>query len=148
MKTPTKIRVLLVDDHLMVRQTLRKLLKPFPNIEIIGEAADGDEAVAEVGTLRPTVVVMDINMQKMDGVTAARLIKTQYPDIAIVGLSADPKDYNVYAMERAGAFEVFTKERAYENLYDAIQRAVAANRSVFDVGKCSFPKRWCHKLTE
>jgi DNA-binding NarL/FixJ family response regulator len=130
MKTPTKIRVLLVDDHLMVRQTLRKLLKPFPNIEIIGEAADGDEAVAEVGTLRPTVVVMDINMQKMDGVTAARLINTQYPDIAIVGLSADPKDYNVYAMERAGAFEVFTKERAYENLYDAIQRAVAANRSV------------------
>ena len=130
MKTPAKIRVLLVDDHLMVRQTLRKLLKPFPNIEIIGEAADGDEAVAEVGTLRPTVVVMDINMQKMDGVTAARLIKTQYPDIAIVGLSADPKDYNVYAMERAGAFEVFTKERAYENLYDAIQRAVAANRSV------------------
>jgi DNA-binding NarL/FixJ family response regulator len=73
---------------------------------------------------------MDINMQKMDGVTAARLIKTQYPDIAIVGLSADPKDYNVYAMEKAGAFEVFTKERAYEHLYDAIQRAVAANRSV------------------
>ena len=130
METRINIRVLLVDDHPLVRQTLTTILKQHPNIEVVGEAGDGDEAVMSVELLRPAVVVMDINMQKMDGVTAARLIKKQYPQVAIVRLSADPKDYNVYAMHKAGVFEVFTKDSAYKNLYSAIQRAVAANKSV------------------
>ena len=82
MKIGSKVRVLLVDDHLMVRQTLRSILQPHPNIEVVGEAGDGDEAVVSVGTLQPDVVVMDMNMQKMDGITAARLIKTQYPHVS------------------------------------------------------------------
>lgn len=90
METRINIRVLLVDDHPLVRQTLTTILKQHPNIEVVGEAGDGDEAVMSVELLRPAVVVMDINMQKMDGVTAARLIKKQYPQVAIVGLSADP----------------------------------------------------------
>ena len=130
METTAKIRVLLVDDHPLARQTLMTILKMHPNIEVVGEAGDGDEAVLSAGVLKPAVVVMDINMRRMDGVTAARLIKKEYPEIAIVGLSADPKDYNVYAMQKAGVFEVFTKDNAYKNLYSSIQRAVAANKSL------------------
>ena len=121
------IRVLLVDDDVRVRQTLSSILKAYSNIEVVGEASDGDEAVTSVGTLRPAVVVMDITMKKMDGITAARLIKAQYPAVFVVGCSAHTKEYNLYAMQRVRAFEVLlTKEDAAENLYPAIQRIMAA----------------------
>lgn len=66
----------------------------------------------------------------MDGVTAARLIKVQYPEMAILGLSAKAKHYDVYAMQKAGAFEVLSKEQTAHELYGAIQRAVAAVQPV------------------
>jgi DNA-binding NarL/FixJ family response regulator len=69
---------------------------------------------------------MDLNMSKMDGITATRLIKAQFPQIAVIGLSVMRKDYAWYAMERAGAFQVIPKENAVLDLYAAIQRAVAA----------------------
>src|SRR5687767_9826701 len=71
------IRVLLVDDHPTVRETLRRVLQAYPNIEVVGEASDGDEALAQVEHLQPAVVVMDINMPRMDGITSTRLIKVQ-----------------------------------------------------------------------
>ena len=124
------IRILIVDDHAMFRQVVRSILKPYPNIEVIGEASDGDEAIVSVGQLKPDVVLMDVNMQKMDGVTAARLIKVQYPEIAILGLSAKAKHYDINAMQKAGAFEVISKEQSVQELYAAIQRAVAAVQPV------------------
>jgi DNA-binding NarL/FixJ family response regulator len=63
------IRVLLVDDHAMVRQGLRSALQAYPNIQVVGEAADGEEAVLCAAQIQPAVVVMDINMSKMDGIT-------------------------------------------------------------------------------
>ena len=120
------IRVLLVDDHLMVRQGLRNVLQAYPNIEVVGEAGNGEEAVSIVGKLHPAVVVMDIIMPKMDGVAATRLIRTNYPDIAVLGLSVTPHSYHIDAMIKAGAFEVLTKEKAVHELYSEIQRAVAA----------------------
>ena len=127
MASGNKIRVLLVDDDVRVRETLSSILKAYSNIEVVGEASDGDEAVASVGKLRPAVVVMDITMKKMDGITAARLIKAQYPAVFVVGCSAHTKEYNLYAMQRVRAFEVLlTKEDAAENLYPAIQRIMAA----------------------
>ena len=127
MASGNKIRVLLVDDDVRVRETLSSILKAYSNIEVVGEASDGDEAVTSVGTLRPAVVVMDITMKKMDGITAARLIKAQYPAVFVVGCSAHTKEYNLYAMQRVRAFEVLlTKEDAAENLYHAIQRIMAA----------------------
>jgi len=127
MASGIKIRVLLVDDDVRVRETLSSILKAYSNIEVVGEASDGDEAVTSVGTLRPAVVVMDITMKKMDGITAARLIKAQYPAVFVVGCSAHTKEYNLYAMQRVRAFEVLlTKEDAAENLYPAIQRIMAA----------------------
>jgi len=127
MASGNKIRVLLVDDDVRVRETLSSILKAYSNIEVVGEASDGDEAVTSVGTLRPAVVVMDITMKKMDGITAARLIKAQYPAVFVVGCSAHTKEYNLYAMQRVRAFEaLLTKEDAAENLYPAIQRIMAA----------------------
>ena len=73
-----QIRVLIADDHTMVRQALRNALQAFPNIEVVGEAGDGDEAVVATAKLQPKVVVMDVNMAKMDGITATRLIKAQH----------------------------------------------------------------------
>ena len=127
MASGNKIPVLLVDDDVRVRETLSSILKAYSNIEVVGEASDGDEAVTSVGTLRPAVVVMDITMKKMDGITAARLIKAQYPAVLVVGCSAHTKEYNLYAMQRVRAFEVLLKkEDAAENLYPAIQRIMAA----------------------
>ena len=120
------IRVLLADDHAMVRQGLRSALQAYPNIEVVGEAGDGDETVAAASKLQPSIVVMDINMSKMDGITATRLIKAQHPQIVVIGLSVELKDYHVYAMEKAGAAEVLGKDQAVNELYGAIQRAVAS----------------------
>jgi DNA-binding NarL/FixJ family response regulator len=94
---------------------------------VVGEASDGDEAVTSVGNLRPTVVVMDISMKKMDGITAARLIKAKYPDVLVLGCSAHTQEFNVYAMKRVCAFEaLLKKEDATKDLYPAIQRVMAA----------------------
>jgi len=100
-------------------------LEVYPGIEVVGEAGDGEEVLACIKKVQPTVVVLDIIMPKMDGIAATRLIKTQYPQIAIVGLTRELKDYTSYAMKKAGAFEVVDKRNVVAELYDAIQRALA-----------------------
>jgi DNA-binding NarL/FixJ family response regulator len=126
MTAAQKIRVLIVDDHTMVRQGLRAVLQSYPNIEVVGEASNGEEAVSSVEKLQPAVIVMDIGMPSLDGVGATRLIKMQHPQIAVVGLSVNAPSFHVDAMLKAGAFEVLTKEKAVDELYSAIQRAIAA----------------------
>jgi CheY-like chemotaxis protein len=118
------IRVLLVDDHVMIRQGLRCALECYPCIEVVDEAGDGEEAVACVAKVLPAVVVIDIVMPKMDGIAATRRIKTQYPQIAVIGLTRDLKDYTFYSMKKAGAFEILDKKSGVVELYEAIQRAV------------------------
>ena len=118
------IRVLVADDHAMIRQGLRCTLEMYPSIEVVGEASDGSEVLACIEKVQPTVVVIDIIMPKMDGITATRIIKTQYPRIAVVGLTREPKDYILYSMKKAGASEVVDKKNAVVELYDAIQRAL------------------------
>ena len=119
------IRVLLVDDHAMVRQGLRCTLEVYPSVEVVGEASDGSEVLAWIEKVQPTVVVMDIVMPKMDGIAATRLLKAQYPQIVVVGLTRELKDYTLYSMKKAGASEVVDKKNAVVELYDAIQRALA-----------------------
>jgi DNA-binding NarL/FixJ family response regulator len=80
MTAAQKIRVLIVDDHVMVRQGLRAVLQSYPNIDVVGEAGNGEEAISSVPKLQPTIVVMDIGMPSLDGIGATRLIKTQYPE--------------------------------------------------------------------
>jgi DNA-binding NarL/FixJ family response regulator len=123
--TASSIRVLLVDDNSLVRQALRSALDAHANIEVVGEASDGEQALVCAAKLQPTVVVMDIVMPKMDGIAATRLVKTEYPQIAVIGLTREPKDYILYAMKKEGASEVVDKKNAVVELYGAIQRALA-----------------------
>jgi DNA-binding NarL/FixJ family response regulator len=115
-----------VDDHVMVRQGLRAVLQSYPNLEVVGEAGNGEEAVVSAAKLQPTIVVMDIGMPTLDGIAATRLIKTQYPQMAVIGLSVNAPSFHVDAMLKAGAFEMLTKEKAVDELYSSIQRATAA----------------------
>ena len=128
------IRVLLADDKEMVRQILRRALQDYPNIEVVGEASDGEEAVAVASKLLPSVIVMDISMSKMDGITATRLIKTQHPQIAVIGLSVHREAHQIDAMQKAGAFEVLAKDDAVTDLYSAIQRAIASIQPILIAG--------------
>jgi len=120
------IHVLLVDDHTMVRQGLRSVLESYPNIKVVGQAGDGETACRMVATLQPTLVLMDINLPKMNGIAATRFIKTNYPHIAVIGFSMTVHSYSEYAMLKAGAFEVLPKDKAVHELYSSIQRAVAS----------------------
>ena len=119
-----KIRVLLVDDHIMVRQGLRAVLDAYADVELIGEAGNGEEAVQLMDQLRPQVVVMDINMPKMNGIEATRHIKTKWPEITVIGISVNTGDDNGLAMKRAGATTILPKDTAVEQLHNAIQQAV------------------------
>ncbi len=117
-------RVLIADDHAMVRQGLRSVLEAFPNVNVIGEASNGQEAVDLTEQLRPSAVVMDINMPCMNGIEATAKIKTRHPDIVVIGMSVNASVDNHDAMRTAGASMLLTKEAAVDQLHGAIQRAV------------------------
>ena len=135
-----QIHVLLVDDYAMFRQALRAYLEEYPNIKVMGEAEDGEAAVLSAAKLRPTAIIMDINMSRMDGITATRLIKKENPDIAVIGLSLHPVDYRIYPMVKAGAFKVLDKDGGMTDLYGALQQAVAAIRPIFVLEEPSIEK--------
>ena len=115
------IRVLLVDDHAMVRQGLRSVLETYADVEVVGEARDGFEALACVDRLQPSVVVMDVNMPGMNGIDATRRIRASHPHTIVIGLSVNAGAENDQAMKQAGAAALLTKEAAVEELYSAIQ---------------------------
>ena len=116
-----RMRVLLVDDHAMVRQGLRAVLEGYDDVHVVGEAVDGREAVRLTEQLRPGIVVMDINMPKMNGIEATREITTRYPHIIVIGLSVNAGDDNQQALIRAGAAALLTKEAAVEQLYETMR---------------------------
>jgi DNA-binding NarL/FixJ family response regulator len=120
-KQKATIRVLLVDDHAMVRQGLRSVLETYADVEIVGEARDGFEALACVDRLQPSVVIMDVNMPGMNGIDATRRIRASHPNTIVIGLSVNAGTENDQAMKQAGAAALLTKEAAVEELYSAIQ---------------------------
>jgi PAS domain S-box-containing protein len=126
----TKIRVLLVDDHVMVRQGLRSVLDSYADVEVVGEAADGEEAVASVDRLQPSIVVMDINMPRKNGIEATAEIKARDPEVIIIGLSVNTAGDLQAAMLQAGAAMLLTKEAAVEELYAAIVAQITARQHV------------------
>ncbi|HEU4683627.1 MAG TPA: response regulator [Nitrospira sp.] len=116
----SRVRVLLVDDHTMVRQGLHSLLEGYKDMLVVGEACDGEEAVSAVPTLRPHVVIMDINMPKKNGIEATADIRRRFPDVAVIGLSVNASGPNQTEMMKAGAAMLLTKDAAVENLHAAI----------------------------
>lgn len=123
---PRRIRVLLVDDHAMVRQGLRSVLDAYPDVDVVGEASNGEEAVELVQQLRPSLVVMDINMPRMNGVEATSIIKTRYPDTIVIGLSVQAGEEAQRGILKAGAVVLLTKEAAVDELYRTIREALDA----------------------
>jgi len=122
--TAAKIRVLIAEDHAALRHMLRSVLEQYPDIEIVGEATNGEDAVLMAEELQPAIVLMDISMPKLDGIAATRLIKANSNRIEVLGLSVYAEGDSVDAMLRAGAVAVVPKESAAEDLYDTIQRAI------------------------
>ncbi|MDO9119274.1 MAG: PAS domain-containing protein [Nitrospira sp.] len=121
-----KICVLLVDDHAMVRQGLRTVLDAYPDVEVVGEACNGEEAVAFVERVQPSIVVMDINMPKMNGIDATAAIVSRYPGTVVIGLSVQAGGANEEAMKHAGAALLLTKEAAVDELYRVIRETLGA----------------------
>jgi CheY-like chemotaxis protein len=116
-----KIRVLLADDHAVVRNGIALQLLQQPDIEVVGEAADGRNAVELVRSLRPDVVTMDVNMPGMNGVDAARAIHSEFPATRIIGLSMSDESEQGAAMRSAGAEHYLSKSASLDRLLAAIR---------------------------
>jgi len=124
------LRILIVDDHAAVRKVLREMLHRSPELRVVGEAANGLDAIAEVGALRPHVVLMDISMPLMDGIDATRQIRTAYPSVQIFGLSMQQRPDGRHPIEEAGAAGFFVKGVDMQRLIDQLLEVQAARRVV------------------
>ena len=124
-----KIRILIADDHAVVREGTRRVLEQESDMEVVGEAGDGEEAVNLATSLKPDVAIMDISMPKMDGIEATRLIKAACPSISVLALSAYDDDQFVFSLLEAGAAGYLLKSVRSRELLDAI-RAVYSGESV------------------
>jgi len=125
METLQMIRVLIVDDHSMVRKGLATFLKNQPDIEIIGEARDGQEAADLCERLQPDVVLMDLMMPVLGGVAATRLIRQRYPQVQVIALTSFQEKELVQDALQAGAIGYLLKNVSGDELADAIRLAHA-----------------------
>jgi PAS domain S-box-containing protein len=117
------LRILLVDDHAMVRQGLRGILTSYPGLEVIAEARNGEEALTLAIDLYPDIVLMDINMPTLDGITATKRMKEVLPGTIVIGLSVNRSASIIDAMTAAGASAFVSKEMAGDDLYATIMSA-------------------------
>jgi len=119
----TKIRIMLVDDHAVVRSGLSAFLTVNPDLELVGEAENGEQAVIRANLLKPDVILMDLMMPVMDGVAATRAIKQQNPAIQIVALTSFQEDELVQSAMKAGAVGYLMKNVSARDLAAAIHSA-------------------------
>jgi DNA-binding NarL/FixJ family response regulator len=124
-----KIRILIADDHAVVREGTRQILEQEPDLEVVAEAGDGEEAVRLSGSSKPDVAIIDIAMPKLDGIEATKQIKALYPTISVLILSAYDDDQFVFSLLEAGAAGYLLKSVRGRELIDAV-RAVYAGESV------------------
>ncbi len=125
MSEANKIRVMLVDDHAVVRSGLSAFLMIYPDLELVGEAESGEEAVARVSLFRPDVILMDLVMPGMDGVAATRAIRQKHPEIQIVALTSFKEEGLVQGALQAGAIGYLLKNVNATELVSAIRSAYA-----------------------
>lgn len=124
-----RIRVLIVDDHAVVRSGLAAFLMAFDTLELVGEAASGAEGLRLCGERQPDVVLMDLVMPGMDGADATRQVRLQHPDVQVIALTSFPEEELVQAALQAGAISYLLKNVSADELAHAIQ-AAHAGRSV------------------
>ena len=128
--TTPPIRVLLVDDHAMVRRGLATFIKVFDDLELAGEAASGEAAIELCAQLAPDVVLMDIVMPEMDGVTATRAVRRQFPEIQVVALTSFKDKELVQDALQAGAIGYLLKDVSADTLAEAIRDAHAGRATL------------------
>jgi NarL family two-component system response regulator LiaR len=119
------IRILIADDHAVVRQGLQMFLGLDPELEVVGEAADGAETIQQTKELMPDVVLMDLKMPGIDGITATREIRRQLPEVEVIALTSVLEDKAVVEAVRAGAIGYLLKDTQAEELCRAIKAAYA-----------------------
>jgi NarL family two-component system response regulator LiaR len=119
----SEIKVLIVDDHQVVRQGLRTFLELQPDIVVLGEAGDGQQAVEMAQALQPDVVLMDLVMPRLDGIDATRQIKAQGGTVQVIALTSFTEDEKVFPAIQAGASSYLLKDVSPEDLVEAIRAA-------------------------
>jgi NarL family two-component system response regulator LiaR len=124
-----KIKILIADDHAVVREGTRQILEKEPDLEVVTEASDGEEAVQVAGAFKPDVAIIDIAMPKLDGIEATKQIKALYPAIAVLILTAYDDEQFIFRLLEAGAAGYLLKSVRGRELIDAV-RAVHAGESV------------------
>jgi len=117
------VRVLLVDDQALFREALSTLLEVRPEIEVVGEAGDGAEALGRAARTRPDVVLMDLRMPVLDGIAATRRLRTEQPDVKVLALTTFDGDEEVFAALRAGAVGYLLKDVSGDRLVEAVLAA-------------------------
>lgn len=128
--TMSTIRIVVVDDHEMVRRGLATFLRTSPDFVLVGEAANGQEAIERCRELVPNVVLMDLMMPEMDGFTAIALLREQLPDVRVIALSSSYDALTVATAARAGAVGYLSKSISNDELATAI-RAAAEGKPAF-----------------
>ena len=126
-----KLRVLLADDHAIVREGLKALINVHPDMEVVGEAADGNAAYAKTNELRPDVVVMDVSMPNVNGVQATRNVRREWPDVRVLALTVHEERSYLRELIAAGASGYVLKRSAPEDLVHAL-RVVARGEIYLD----------------
>ncbi|MCB0204907.1 MAG: response regulator transcription factor [Caldilineae bacterium] len=121
----TPIRLLIVDDHNLFRQGLIRILEDFPQLAMVGQAADGAEALAAVEAVQPDVVLMDLNMPVLSGPDAIRRLNASHPDIPVIILTVSERDEDLFDAIKAGARGYLLKNVGMADLIDAVQRVHA-----------------------
>jgi DNA-binding NarL/FixJ family response regulator len=127
--SPAPVRVLLVDDQALFREALATLLDVRDEVAVVGEAANGDEALRRAAELRPDVVLMDLRMPVLDGVAATRRMRVEQPDVRVIALTTFDDEEEVFAALRAGAVGYLLKDVSSGRLVEAIL-AAARDESV------------------
>jgi DNA-binding NarL/FixJ family response regulator len=123
-----KTRVLIVDDHDVVRSGLKALLRTSEDYAVVGEAADGEEALRQVEELTPDIVLTDISMPRLDGIGATRLITQRHPQVKVIVLTVYEDEEYVYQILRAGASGYLLKNASKNQIFEALQAVTAGER--------------------